>query len=105
MPRFAVSPDDLGDAAALSSSEVGWLATARRLVGCAAGEAVGALSPGDGVLVAAVDGYAQVESAVARALSDAVAMLSGALASGCREYADADSRGALALGTLSVGAA
>lgn len=100
MPRFAVHPDDLGDAAALSGSEVSSLETARRLVMCATGEAVGALDPADGVLAAAVEGYGQVESAVACALAEAAVVLSGALASGAVAYARADSGGALGFETV-----
>jgi len=100
MPRFAVRPDHLGDAAALSGSEVSSLETARRLVVYATGEAVGALDPADGVLAAAVEGYGQVESAVASALSEAAVILSDALGFGAVAYARADSGGALGFGIV-----
>jgi hypothetical protein len=103
MPRFAVHPDDLGDAAVLSGSEVPSLVTARRMVVFATGEAVGALGPGEGALVAAVEGYGQVESAMTSALSEAATVLSGALASGAVAYAGADSGEALAFGNVSGG--
>lgn len=105
MPRFAVQPDDLGDAAALSGSEGPWLETARRLVAYATGEAVGALGSADGVLAAAVEGYAHVESVMASALSEAATVLSGALASGAVAYARADSGGVPAFGSVSGGGA
>jgi Excreted virulence factor EspC, type VII ESX diderm len=97
MPRFAVRPDDLEDAAALTGSEVPSLDTARRLVALAAGEAVGALGSADSVLAAAVEGYTQVESVMASAISEAATVLSGALASGAGGYARTDSGTALAL--------
>ena len=100
MPRFAVRPVDLGDAAALSGSAVPSLETARRLVVCATGEAMGALGPGEGAFVAAVEGYGKVESAMASALSEAATVLSGALASGAAAYARADSGEALAFGSV-----
>ena len=103
MPRFAVHPDDLGDAAALSGSDVPSLETARRLVRCATTEAIGALGLADGVLAAAIEGYGQVESAMASALSEATTVLSLALASGAVAYAGTDSREALALGSVSGG--
>jgi len=103
MPRFAVRPDDLGDAAALSGSEVPSLEAARRLVVSATGEAMGALSPADGVLLTALEGYGHVESAAASALSEAATLLSGVLKSGAAAYAAADSGAALALGCVSGG--
>lgn len=104
MPRFAVRPDDLGDAAALSGSEVCGLETAQRLVGYAHDEAVGALGNADGLLAAAVEGYAHVESVMTSALSEAATVLSSTLASGGVAYARADSGGALSFEGVTGGA-
>src|SRR6478752_2448799 len=52
MPRYAVRPDDLEDAAALTAGDAPALAVARRLVAAAVGEAVGSapLAAGGGRL-------------------------------------------------------
>lgn len=91
MPRYAVSPDDLEDAAALTAGDQPALAVARRLVAAAVAEAVAALGVGAGPLAAAVEGFGQVESAAAAALGDAAQILSRGLNSAAVEYARADS--------------
>ena len=99
MPLFAVRPDDLGDAAAVSGGEASSVQAAGRLVAFAASEGVGSLGTADSVLIAALEGYGHVESAVASTLSEAVAVLSRALTSGAAAYAGADSGEAVAFGS------
>jgi hypothetical protein len=91
MPRYAVRPDDLEDAAALTAGDQPALAAARRLVVAAVAEAVAALGVGAGPLTAAVEGFGQVESTAAAALGDAVGVLSTGLGDAAAEYARADS--------------
>ncbi len=98
MPRYAVHPDDLEIAGALTTHDRSALAAAHRLVAAACRDAVGAIGPGGGPLVTAVEGYGQVESAVADALAEAVEVLAGGLAAAAEGYARADSVGAAGFG-------
>ena len=98
MPRYAVHPDDLEAAAALTTGDRSALAAAGRLVATACRGAVASLGPGGGAIVAAVEGYGQVESAVADALAEAVEALSGGLAAAAEGYARADSAAAAGFG-------
>src|SRR6478735_6447467 len=104
MPRYAVRPDDLGDAAALTATDEPALRDASRLVGAAADGAVAALGLEAGTLAAAVESYAQVERAVAAALTEAAGILSAALADAAVGYARADSSVGAGLGGGSPGA-
>ena len=90
MPRYAVRPDDLDYAAALTASDQPALAVAARLLAAAVAEAVAALGVGAGPLGAAVEGYGHVETAAAAALSDAAAILSAGLGSAAVSYARVD---------------
>ncbi|MEP6651112.1 MAG: hypothetical protein ABJA74_14565 [Lapillicoccus sp.] len=103
MPRYAVRPDDLGDAAALTAVDGPPLDAVRRLVAVAAGEAGAALGLAGAALAAAVEGYGQVEATVAVALAEAAGIISAGLASAASEYARADSAGALAFAGTSPG--
>ena len=98
MPRYAVHPDDLEAAAALTTGDLSAFAAVHRLVAAACRDAVGALGPGNGPLLAAVENYGQVESVVADALAEAVEVLSAGLAAAAEAYARADSVGATGFG-------
>jgi hypothetical protein len=98
MPRFAVRPTDLGDAAALTSGDAAALDTARRLVRTAALQAAEALGPDGGPVCSGVEGYAQVESTVADALAEACGVLSNALRTAGVGYASADAAVGFGLG-------
>jgi hypothetical protein len=98
MPRYAVHPDDLEAAAALTTGDRSAFAAVHRLVAAACRDAVGALGPGNGPLLAAVENYGQVESVVADALAEAVEVLSAGLAAAAEAYARADSVGATGFG-------
>jgi hypothetical protein len=99
MPRYAVGPDDLGDAAAVTAGDGPALELVHRLVATAATEARAALDAGAPALSAAVDGYGHVEGAVAAALAEAVGVLSGGLAAAAHGYAQTDSDVRMALST------
>jgi hypothetical protein len=98
MPRYAVHPDDLEAAAALTTGDRSAHAAVHRLVAAACRDAVASLGPGSGPLLTAVEGYGQVESAVADALAEAVEILSGGLVAAAGGYARADSVGAAGFG-------
>jgi hypothetical protein len=104
MPRYAVRPDDLGDAAALTATDGSALQDASRLAGAAADGTVAALGGEAGTLAAAVEDYAQVERAVAASLTEAARILSGALAEAAVGYARADSVVGIGFGGPSTGA-
>ncbi|HEY8306358.1 MAG TPA: type VII secretion target [Lapillicoccus sp.] len=103
MPRYAVRPDDLEDAAALTAGDAPALAAARRLVAAAVAEAVAALGVGAGPLAAAVDGFGQVERVAAATLGDAAGILSAGLGSAAVEYARVDSVAGAGFGGRSPG--
>jgi hypothetical protein len=103
MPRYAVHPDDLEAAAALTTDDRSALAAAQRLLASAGQDALDALGPAVGPLVAAVEHYGQVESAVIDALTEAVEVLSGGLVSAADAYARADSMAASRLEVGTVG--
>jgi hypothetical protein len=103
MPRYAVHPDDLEAAAALTTGDRSALAAVHHLVGAACRDAVVALGPSGGPLVAAVENYGQVESMVAVALAEAVEVLSGGLASAAEAYARVDAVGASGFGVGRAG--
>ena len=103
MPRYAVRPDDLEDAAALTAGDQPALAVAGRLVAAAVAEAVAALGVGAGPLAAAVEGFGQVECAAADALGDAAGILSAGLGSAAVEYARVDSVAGAGFGGWSPG--
>ena len=98
MPRYAVHPDDLEAAAALTTGDRSALAAAHRLVVTACRDAVVALGPAGDPLVAAVEHYGQAESAVVDALAEAVEVLSGGLVAAADGYARADSGAASGFG-------
>ena len=104
MHRYAVRPDDLGDAAALTATDGSALQDASRLAGAAADGTVAALGVEAGTLAAAVEDYAQVERAVAATLTEAARILSGALAEAAVGYARADSVVGVGFGGPSTGA-
>ena len=97
MPSFAVRPDDLGAAAALTASAGPALDEVRRLVAAAVDLALGST---DGALAAAVEGYGRVESAVAMTLGEAVSVLSAGLGVAAGEYASADAAAASGFGSV-----
>ena len=103
MPRYAVRPDDLEDAAALTAGDAPALAVARRLVVAAVAEAVAALGVGAGPLAAAVDGFGRVETAAAATLGNAAGILSAGLGSAAVEYARVDSVAGAVFGGWSPG--
>ena len=103
MPRYAVHPDDLEAAAALTTGDRSAFAAVHRLVAAACRDAVEALGPGKGPLLAAVENYGQVESVVADALAEAVEILSGGLAAAAEGYARADSLGSSGFGVGRAG--
>ena len=87
MPSFAVRPDDLGAAAALTAGDGPALDEVRRLVAAALASASGSI---EGSLAAAVEGYGQVESTVAVTLGDARSVLATGLGSAAGAYASTD---------------
>ena len=96
MPSFAVRPDDLQAAAALTSGDGPRIDEVCRLVAAAVASA---RESTDGALAAAVEGYGQVESAVAATLGEAVSHLSTGLVSAARAYASTDDAVASAFGS------
>src|SRR3954470_14441219 len=104
MPRYAVHPDDLSGAGALTAADGPALDVVHRFVATAVDEAVAALGAEAPVLSAAVAGYGRVEGVVAATLHEAVDVLAGAMASGASAYARADSAAGAALAaTAGVG--
>lgn len=103
MPRYAVRPDDLESAAALTAGDGTALAAVGRLVAAAAAQARSALGPAAGSLSAAVEDYGLVEGATTRALVDATEILSEGLISAAAGYAGADAGAAVAFGAYPGG--
>jgi hypothetical protein len=103
MPRYAVRPDDLHDAAALTAGDQPALEVAGRLVAAAVAEAVASLGVDGGRLASAVEAFGQVESAAAAALGDAAGILSAGLGSAAVEYARAESVAGAGFGGWSPG--
>src|SRR3954471_20438910 len=91
MPRYAVHPDDLSAAGALTAADGPALDVVHRFVATAVDEAVAACGAEAPVLSAAVAGYGRVEGVVAATLHEAVDVLAGAMASGASAYARTDS--------------
>lgn len=94
MPRYAVRPDELADAAGLTGGDGPALEVVRRLVLTAVGQAQAGLGGHAPALSTAVEGYGHVEAAVAAAAGEAVDILSGGLAAAAQGYARADAAGA-----------
>ncbi len=94
MPRYAVSPDELSDAAALTAWDGPALEVVRRLVVTAVGQAQAGLGGQAPTLSAAVEGYGHVEGAVLAAVGEAVDILSGGLAAAAHDYTRVDAAGA-----------
>jgi replication-associated recombination protein RarA len=94
MPRYAVSPDDLESAAALTAGDGPALEVSQRLVVTAAEDVGAALSETSASLAAAVDAYAQVEAAFAAAVAEAGEILAAGLASAGSGYAQAEAASA-----------
>lgn len=87
MPSFAVRPDDLEAAAALTARDGPALDEVGRLVAAAVASATAST---EGPLAAAVEGYGQVEAAVSATLGEAASVLSAGLGSAAGAYASAD---------------
>jgi hypothetical protein len=98
MPRYAVRPNDLEAAAALTAGEGPALDVVRRLVSAAVGQAESALGPAAGALSAAVEDYGQVETEVTRTLAEAAGILAGGLVAAAGGYARVDAGAAVAFG-------
>lgn len=102
MARYAVHPDDLVGAGALTAADGPALDVVRRLVATAVDEAVASLGAEAPLLSAAVAGFGRVEGAVAATLHEAVDVLAGALASAASAYARADSAVGAVLATTAA---
>ena len=96
MPWFAVRPDDLRTAGALTAVDGPALGEVRRLVLAAVDAALGST---DGVLAAAVEGYGRVECGVAVTLGEAVSVLSAGLGAAAEGYAPTDAAVASGFGS------
>jgi len=87
MPSYAVRPDDLRAAAALTSGDPPRLQEVSRLVAAATASGLGST---DGALAAAVEGYGRVETAVASTLAEALTALTAGLGAAAGAYASTD---------------
>ena len=91
MPQFAVRPDDVGIAAALTADDVAALEATAHLVVAAGREAQAGLGPEAVALTAAVQAYHHVEAVAGSTLAQAADVLHRGLVAASADYAAAES--------------